>query len=102
METACAIAGVDGFAASVHERDQAMCDHVQRRGYTLDMSTRAMGMALDEIRIPRTDIDLAPPDWDEYLRIVGVPVDFLVAPTARPTMSSSHAPTARTSRRLWR
>jgi ribosomal protein S18 acetylase RimI-like enzyme len=36
-----------------------------------------MGMALDEVRLPRPEIDLAPPDWFEYLRIVGVPREFL-------------------------
>jgi ribosomal protein S18 acetylase RimI-like enzyme len=77
MEAVYAAAGVTRFAAWVHERDQAMRGDLERRGYTLDSSTRAMGMALDEIRLPRPQIELAPPDWFEYLRIVGVPPDFL-------------------------
>jgi ribosomal protein S18 acetylase RimI-like enzyme len=71
MEAAYAAAGVTRFAAWVHERDQAMRGDLEQRGYTLDSSTRAMGMALDEIRLPRPQLDLGPPDWLEYLRILG-------------------------------
>jgi ribosomal protein S18 acetylase RimI-like enzyme len=46
-------------------------------GYRLDESTRAMGMALDDIHLPRPKIELGPPDWFEYLRILGVPPGFL-------------------------
>jgi ribosomal protein S18 acetylase RimI-like enzyme len=77
MEAAYAAAGVTRFAAWVHEHDQGMCGELQRRGYTLDSSTRAMGMALDDLRLPRPQLGLGPPDWSEYLRILGVPPDFL-------------------------
>jgi GNAT superfamily N-acetyltransferase len=77
MEATYAAAGVTRFAAWVHESDQAMRGDLERRGYTLDSWTRAMGMALDDIRLPRPKIDLGPPDWFEYLRIVGVPPNFL-------------------------
>jgi ribosomal protein S18 acetylase RimI-like enzyme len=77
MEAVYAAAGVTRFAAWVHERDQAMRGDLQRRGYTLDESTRAMGMALDDLRLPRPQIDLGPPDWLEYLRILGVPPGLL-------------------------
>jgi ribosomal protein S18 acetylase RimI-like enzyme len=77
MEEAYAAAGVTRFAAWVHESDAAMRADVERRGYTLDTATLAMGMALDEILVPRPEIELAPPDWFEYLRIVGVAPDFL-------------------------
>jgi ribosomal protein S18 acetylase RimI-like enzyme len=77
MEAAYAAAGVARFAAWVHESDEPMCGDLERRGYTFDTSTRAMGMALDDIRVPRPSIELGPPDWFEYLRIVGVPPDFL-------------------------
>jgi ribosomal protein S18 acetylase RimI-like enzyme len=36
-----------------------------------------MGMALDDLRLPRPQLDLGQPDWLEYLRILGVPPDFL-------------------------
>ena len=52
MEAAYAEAGVRRFAAWVHECDEAMSGDLKRRGYTLDQSTRAMGMALDEIPCP--------------------------------------------------
>jgi hypothetical protein len=54
-----------------------MRGELERRGYRLDESTRAMGMALDGLRLPRPQLDLGPPDWLEYLRILGVPPDFL-------------------------
>ncbi|MGZ6564523.1 MAG: GNAT family N-acetyltransferase [Solirubrobacteraceae bacterium] len=77
MEAAYAAAGVRRFAAWTHESDRAMRTDLERRGYTLDETTRAMGMALDDIRVPRPEIELGPPDWYEYLRIVGVPPAFL-------------------------
>lgn len=84
MQAAYASAGVDRFAAWVHESDPAMRHDLERRGYTLDASTRAMGMPLDDILPPRPQIDLEPPEWTEHLRIAGVPPGFLAAadPTA--------------------
>ena len=84
MEAVYAAAGVDRFAAWVHESDRAMRSDLDRRGYTLDTATRAMGLSLDGILPPRPRIDLAPPDWKEHLRIAGVPTGFLAAadPTA--------------------
>jgi ribosomal protein S18 acetylase RimI-like enzyme len=72
MEAAYAAAGVTRFAAWVHDSDGAMRGDLERRGYTLEESTRAMGMALDDVRLPRPEIELGPPDWFEYLRILGV------------------------------
>jgi ribosomal protein S18 acetylase RimI-like enzyme len=77
MEAAYAAARVTRFAAWVHESDEGMRADLERRGYALDTWTRAMGMALDEIRASRPDIELGPPDWSEYLRILGVPPNFL-------------------------
>jgi GNAT superfamily N-acetyltransferase len=77
MEAAYASAGVERFAAWVHEGDEAMRGHLERRGYRLDESTRAMGMALEDIRLPRPRIELGPRDWFEYLRILGLPPGFL-------------------------
>jgi hypothetical protein len=74
-EAAYAAAAVTRFAAWVHETGDAM--RTERRGYPLDTSTRAMGMALDDIRLPRPHIELGPPDWLEHLRIAGVPPNFL-------------------------
>jgi ribosomal protein S18 acetylase RimI-like enzyme len=84
MEAAYASAGVERFAVWAHETDLALRTDLERRGYTLDTATRAMGLSLDGMRVPRPELDLAPPDWFEYLRIVGVAPDFLSAadPTA--------------------
>ncbi len=77
MEAAYAGADVGRFAAWVHESDEAMRADLEQRGYTLDTSTRAMMMPLDDIRLPRPDVELAPPDWAEHLRFAGVPPNFL-------------------------
>src|SRR3954447_12014921 len=63
MEAAYASAGVTRFAAWVHDSDEALRAEVEARGYAFDTSTRAMGMALSDIRLPRPPTDLAPPDW---------------------------------------
>jgi ribosomal protein S18 acetylase RimI-like enzyme len=77
MGAAYAAAGVTQFAAWTHEPDQELRAELEGRGYAVDETTRAMGMALDEIGLPRPEPDLAAADWSEYLRIVGVPPDFL-------------------------
>ena len=73
MEAAYRTADVPRFAAWAHEGDVALCADLERRGYSLDESTRAMGMSLDDIRLPRPEPELGPADWFEYLRILGVP-----------------------------
>ena len=49
MEAVYAAAGVARFAVWVHESDPATRAELERRGYTLDTTTRAMDMALDDI-----------------------------------------------------
>jgi ribosomal protein S18 acetylase RimI-like enzyme len=77
MEEAYAAAGVTRFAAWTHESDPPLRSELERRGYTLDTRTRAMGMALSDIRVPRPDIELGSLDWAGYLRLVELPPDFL-------------------------
>jgi ribosomal protein S18 acetylase RimI-like enzyme len=77
MEDAYAAAGVARFAAWVHESDPAMREELQRRGYVLDETTRAMGMALDDIRVPRPAIEAAGLPWPDYLRSFGLPPGLL-------------------------
>ncbi len=77
MEAAYAAADVTRFAAWVHESDWAMRADLERRGYTLDTATRAMGMTLDDLRMTRPQIELGSTDWDEYLRIFGLPPGLL-------------------------
>ena len=76
MEAAYAAAGITRFAAWAHESDLAMRGDLRARGYVLAESTRAMGMALDDLRAERPAVTLAAPDWPEYLRIIGVPPGF--------------------------
>jgi ribosomal protein S18 acetylase RimI-like enzyme len=83
MEAAYESARVNHFAAWVHESDRGMRCELERRRYTIDTSTRAMAMSLENIP-PRPEVSLAPPDWHEHLRIAGVPAGFLAGadPTA--------------------
>lgn len=77
VEAAYVAADIQRFAVWMHESDEVMRGDVEQRGYSLDTSTRAMGMALHDVRLPRPEIELGPSDWFEYLRIVGVPPSFL-------------------------
>jgi hypothetical protein len=79
MEAAYATAGIARFAAWVHESDEALRSDVAARGYALDTSTRAMAMPLSELRIPRSDIDLAPSTWAEHARVGELPAGLLDA-----------------------
>jgi ribosomal protein S18 acetylase RimI-like enzyme len=77
MEAAYDAAGVARFAAWVHESDEGMRAEVSSRGYALDESNRAMGMVLADISLALPEVELGPPDWAEYLRILGVPAGLL-------------------------
>ena len=77
MEQLYAGAGVGRFAAWVHETDGALGRELERRGYVLDTTTRAMGMPLGELRGSPPELDLAPPDWGDYLRLFDLPADLL-------------------------
>ena len=77
MEAAYTAAGITRFAAWVHESDDAMRVDLESRGYALQEWTRAMGMALDDVRVRRPEIELGPPDWSEHLRAFGLPPTLL-------------------------
>lgn len=77
MEAAYAVAGVSRFAAWVHESDAALRGHLERRGYVIAETNRAMGMHLDDLRLPRTQVRIGPADWSDYLRFEGLPPAFL-------------------------
>jgi GNAT superfamily N-acetyltransferase len=70
MEDAYGSLRVDRYAAWVHESDEAMIAELARLGYRLHETTRSMGMELEELSLPRPEIDLAPPDWSAYLQIL--------------------------------
>jgi ribosomal protein S18 acetylase RimI-like enzyme len=77
MEDVYAAAGVDRFAAWVHESDALLAAELESRGYVLDTTTRAMGMALDDLVLPRPQLDLGTLTWVEYLRTFGLPAGLL-------------------------
>jgi GNAT superfamily N-acetyltransferase len=76
MEAAYAAAGVSDFAAWVHESDPDMGADLRARGYAVSDLTRAMGIDLQDIRLPRPAITLAPPRWPDVLRIAEIPPGF--------------------------
>jgi ribosomal protein S18 acetylase RimI-like enzyme len=77
MEAAYAAAGVDRYAAWVHEGDEGLRAELGRRGYVVDERTRAMGMGLDALPAIVTALDLGPPDLAAHLRVLGVPAGLL-------------------------
>jgi GNAT superfamily N-acetyltransferase len=80
MEELYAAAGVDGFAAWAHETDRPLVAQLERRGYRLTETTRAMGMALDELAAAAAPAELRDASWPDYLRYLatfGVPDGLL-------------------------
>jgi ribosomal protein S18 acetylase RimI-like enzyme len=73
MEASYADAGIAEFAAWVHESDEGMSSALRTRGYSLNETTRAMGMSLADAASNVPAVELAPSDWGEYLRILGLP-----------------------------
>jgi hypothetical protein len=80
METAYRSAGVDRYAAWVHESDDGMRAEMSRRGYNLDETTRAMGVSLDGISLAPPKVDLESANWAEYIedvRLLSLPDGLL-------------------------
>ena len=77
MAAAYAAAGVQLYAAWVHETDTSMQADLERRGYAVDSSTRAMGMALADIIQERPQIAVSALAWDAYVRQFGLPPGLL-------------------------
>ena len=83
MVEAYADAGVSAYAAWVHESDTAMRADLGDRGFVVQETTWAMGRTLDDVPDEPPDVDLAPDDWHEYLRVLELPPGLLT--TADPT-----------------
>ena len=80
MAAAYRSAGIDRYAAWVHESDEGMRAELSGRGYAIAESTLAMGMSLDAGSFTLPEVELGPLDWPEYLeylQIVGVPAGLL-------------------------
>jgi ribosomal protein S18 acetylase RimI-like enzyme len=79
IEDAYASARVGCFALWVHESDEGLRSDVLARGYTLDTATRAMGMELAELPLPRREADMALADLRAHARVGGLPAGLLDA-----------------------
>ncbi|CAN5343172.1 hypothetical protein BH09CHL1_BH09CHL1_18940 [soil metagenome] len=77
MEAAYAGAGITHYAAWVHETGHEMRAALEQRGFTLADSTRAMGMSLLDLHLPRPEIELGSLDWGGYARRFGLPDGLL-------------------------
>jgi ribosomal protein S18 acetylase RimI-like enzyme len=74
---AYADAGVDRFAIWAHESEKEAIAALVDLGLHVDTETLAMSMSLEDLAVPAPEVDLAPPDWSEYLRIIEVPEGVL-------------------------
>jgi GNAT superfamily N-acetyltransferase len=83
MQAAYRAAGVDRFAAWVHESDSAMQCDLERLHYTLDTTTRAMALSLDDTQPAQTQLELRPLSWSDYLRVFELPPGLLGEPCDR-------------------
>jgi GNAT superfamily N-acetyltransferase len=77
MEATYGAAGITPYAAWVHESDEPMCRALELRGYAVDTATRAMGMFLDDLALPRPELAVGTALWSEYLAAEGLAPDFL-------------------------
>jgi len=77
LEHLYASGGVSDYAVWVHESDDDTRDALEARGYHIATSTRAMGMERADFRDAQAEIQLAPADWREHKRILGVDPELL-------------------------
>ena len=70
-------AGVDKYAVWVHESDSSTVDFLAARGFRVEESTRVMGMDLNELGPRAVTVEMAPPEWAEYVRILRLRPDYL-------------------------
>lgn len=73
VEHAYSAAGVVAFAAWVHESDAPMRAELERRGYRVTETTRAMGMSLADLRVAPPTAPLEAAGLGEHVRAIGVP-----------------------------
>ena len=100
MEAAYGAAGVDRYAAWVHETDDGMRAELSGRGYTVAETTRAMGMSLEDISPTLSEHQLVRPKWPEHLQYLEKSVSpraCSAGPTRAASTSSWRGSAARTS-----
>jgi ribosomal protein S18 acetylase RimI-like enzyme len=83
-QSAYAAAGIERFAVWVHESDEMLRDDVVARGYALDTTTRAMGVALADLRVAPPTIDAETADLVAHARVGGLPAGLLDAVDGGP------------------
>jgi ribosomal protein S18 acetylase RimI-like enzyme len=76
-EAAYARAGIEGYAAWVHDSDTPLIDDLLARGYRLTEANRAMSVRLDDVTAPPPELDVVRIDWSEHLRIIEAPEGLL-------------------------
>jgi GNAT superfamily N-acetyltransferase len=72
-EAAYGSARIASYAVWVHENDVDSQARLRERGYSVDETTRAMGMELRDLHVVRPAIEFGEPVWGDYLRILDVP-----------------------------
>lgn len=80
MAAAYGSAGIDRYAAWVHESDEGMRAELSGRGFAIAESTLAMGLSLDAVSVTPPEVEIRPVDWPEYLEyleVVGAPAGLL-------------------------
>jgi GNAT superfamily N-acetyltransferase len=77
MEATYRHAGIDRYAAWVHESDAPLIADFLGRGYRLSEANRAMSVRLDDLTIPRPELDVVDPGWPEHVRIIEAPEGLL-------------------------
>jgi GNAT superfamily N-acetyltransferase len=77
MEAAYAGAGIERYAAWVHDSDTPLIEDLLERGYELSETTRAMSARLDDLAGSPPTVDLVQPAWSEHLRIIEAPEGLL-------------------------
>lgn len=70
-------ASIDAYAVWSHESDSVTRAELKARGYRYDTSTRAMAMCLNQIAVPRPEIEVGRGGWPDYLRANDLPAGFL-------------------------
>jgi ribosomal protein S18 acetylase RimI-like enzyme len=71
MQATYEAAGVDRYAAWVHESDDAMHAELARRGFRLEETTRAMGMPLEDRSPAAHEADIGAASWSDYVAYLG-------------------------------
>jgi ribosomal protein S18 acetylase RimI-like enzyme len=75
-----AAADVERYAIWVHDSESESIATLAERGLRIDTSNRAMAMRLDDLSLPHADLEPAPADLHEHLRIaeaLGAPKGLL-------------------------